>query len=154
MKVRLMMRVQESGVGDDFELFEWNGAICVMGRRQCELVLGDPYTSHRHALLYQGMDGRLRLRDLESTNGTFINGRRVSDSSVSVGDEIRVGRTVLSVFEFSADHETENSDSVIRAASAQKADPHTGTQTRRWESYRQPIVRNTPPPRGRKASAA
>ncbi len=63
----------------------------------CGLVLRDPEVSRRHARL-EAQRGVLYLRDLESRNGTFLNGRRVtSPIEVRVGDEIDVGVTRITV---------------------------------------------------------
>jgi EAL domain-containing protein (putative c-di-GMP-specific phosphodiesterase class I) len=49
----------------------------IIGREQGDIVLGDPNCSSRHAELR--FDGRgLEVRDLESTNGTFVNGQKLS----------------------------------------------------------------------------
>lgn len=61
----------------------------------CELaVTGDDYVSRRHATIrYEA--GGLYLADLSSTNGTFLNGTRVSQtpSMLVAGDDIRFGHT-------------------------------------------------------------
>ncbi len=59
------------------------------------IVLNDRYVSSHHALvLFQ--DGRWLVRDCNSTNGTFVNGRRVTgDVPIRDGDEITIGSTVL-----------------------------------------------------------
>lgn len=52
--------------------------------------------SREHAELYE-QAGSLRLRDLNSTHGTQVNGVTIEDESLSSGDRIQVGLTVLSV---------------------------------------------------------
>jgi pSer/pThr/pTyr-binding forkhead associated (FHA) protein len=41
--------------------------------------------------------GQLEIKDLESTNGTFVNGQRIEHALVEPGDRIQVGRLVLEV---------------------------------------------------------
>ena len=56
---------------------------------------GDEYASARHARLDPDAD-RVWVEDLGSTNGTFVNGERVSKRrSLSRGDVVRVGETEL-----------------------------------------------------------
>ncbi len=56
-----------------------------------QIVIGDKSVSRHHAVIRRRL-GRFRLADLESTNGTFVNGRRVRDPAVlRRGDEIRLG---------------------------------------------------------------
>ena len=67
------------------------GAHLVIGRSSaCHLVLGDDTVSRRHAeLRYE--DGRWLLRDLHSSNGTYVNGRFVTEAEVRPGDVIHLG---------------------------------------------------------------
>jgi hypothetical protein len=59
------------------------------------LVLTDDYASSRHARLVPGDDAWL-LEDLGSTNGTFLDGSKVSRPvPVPLGQPIRIGKTVL-----------------------------------------------------------
>jgi pSer/pThr/pTyr-binding forkhead associated (FHA) protein len=63
----------------------------VLGRGvACQLVFADDSVSRRHAEL-RLEDGLWHLRDLGSTNGTWVNGRRVREAEVRPGDEIRLG---------------------------------------------------------------
>ncbi len=65
----------------------------LIGRdRGCQLRLGSAQVSKQHAALEQ-RDGRVYLRDLGSTNGTFINGRHIRDLEVDLrdGDQFQVG---------------------------------------------------------------
>jgi two-component system, cell cycle response regulator len=58
------------------------------------LQLQDPGVSRYHAVLRSGEDGKVRLTDLASTNGTFLNGRRVTNHTSEVlhdGDRLRFG---------------------------------------------------------------
>jgi diguanylate cyclase (GGDEF)-like protein len=58
------------------------------------LVLDDGSVSRRHASLLYGDDG-WTLRDLGSTNGTFVNGVRVREALLRDGDRVRVGGVIL-----------------------------------------------------------
>jgi hypothetical protein len=64
----------------------------LIGRvHSCDLVISDPTVSTRHAFLGH-VDGRWFLRDLGTTNGTFVNGARVIDEiEVAPGDELALG---------------------------------------------------------------
>jgi len=65
--------------------------------RQAGIALHDSEVSRRHARL-AAHDGALFLEDLGSKNGTFLNGRRVTESiEVREGDAIDVGTTRLLV---------------------------------------------------------
>jgi adenylate cyclase len=68
------------------------GVPLVVGRAPtCDLPIFDPTISRRHAELR--CDGTmLRLRDLESSNGTFINGEKVGDATASAEDLVAFGK--------------------------------------------------------------
>lgn len=71
------------------------GAQLVVGRsRACQVVLGDETVSRRHAEL-RFRDGRWMLRDLGSSNGTYVNGRRVVEAEVRPGDLVQLGGAEL-----------------------------------------------------------
>jgi pSer/pThr/pTyr-binding forkhead associated (FHA) protein len=69
----------------------------VIGRsRDCDVTLADGNVSRRHAELGRGEEG-FAIRDLDSTNGTLVNGRRVRRAAVGAGDEITVGASALRI---------------------------------------------------------
>jgi FHA domain-containing protein len=73
------------------------GASIRIGRApECELVLKDSRVSRRHARL-TARDGVLVLTDLGSTNGTRVNGHRVSEVVLGAGDRIELGETSVVV---------------------------------------------------------
>jgi pSer/pThr/pTyr-binding forkhead associated (FHA) protein len=61
----------------------------------CAVRLSDTYVSQVHARLY-GENGAWFVEDLGSTNGTFLNDRKVTSAvEVHAGDVVKVGKTVL-----------------------------------------------------------
>jgi pSer/pThr/pTyr-binding forkhead associated (FHA) protein len=70
----------------------------VVGRdKTADLVLRDPEVSRRH-VRFEGHEAVVYLQDLNSSNGTFLNGRRVTSAiEVREGDEIDVGTTRIRV---------------------------------------------------------
>jgi len=61
---------------------------------QCGLVLHDPEVSRRHLKIAHGENGWL-LDDLGSTNGSFVNGQRITHQTATPGDRIQIGQSVL-----------------------------------------------------------
>src|ERR1700753_1039532 len=62
----------------------------------CDLVLSDQTVARRHAMaLLEGNE--VLVRDLGSTNGSFIQGSRFKEITVGFGAEIKLGRTVIKV---------------------------------------------------------
>ncbi|MBI1916224.1 MAG: FHA domain-containing protein [Planctomycetes bacterium] len=70
----------------------------LLGRHpECDHQLYHPLVSRRHCQLTEA-DGRLVVRDLQSKNGTFVNGNRVTDAGVLCdGDEINLGCLIYRV---------------------------------------------------------
>jgi two-component system, NtrC family, response regulator HydG len=62
----------------------------------CDVRLTDPEVSRRHAAL-EPVGTRLRLTDLRSTNGTFVDGVSMLDGHVRGGEVVRVGSTALRI---------------------------------------------------------
>jgi hypothetical protein len=72
--------------------------VTVLGRSsETDVILDDPYASEFHMRLVAQDEG-LMLHDLGSTNGTYVNGRRVTaPTQLRRGDTIQVGKTVMEV---------------------------------------------------------
>ncbi len=74
------------------------GAIKTMGRSTtADFIVDAGMVSRFHCRLTATDDARIEVQDLESTNGTFVNDRRVERGVVRIGDRIRVGRVELIV---------------------------------------------------------
>ncbi|NVN92164.1 MAG: FHA domain-containing protein [Desulfuromonadales bacterium] len=70
---------------------------CTIGRKNCDLILDDRLISRRHAELK--IDGnKLVIEDLESKNGTKVNGEKVTKKQLVPNDLISIGPTKLRVF--------------------------------------------------------
>jgi len=70
-------------------------SMTVLGRDgHSDLELDDEFASSRHARIDPRADG-VWIEDLGSTNGTFVNGERVTAERLSPGDVLRVGQTEL-----------------------------------------------------------
>jgi len=69
----------------------------LIGRdEQCDLVIDSRDVSRRHARLHQDLTGRWKIEDLDSSNGTFVNGERVESAWISPDDVIEIGPASLS----------------------------------------------------------
>ncbi|MEA2125299.1 MAG: putative serine protease PepD [Solirubrobacteraceae bacterium] len=70
----------------------------VLGRqRGSDLVVRGSRASRRHAELTPQGEDRWLLRDLESANGTYVDGTRVTETTLEGGEDIKIGDVVLSV---------------------------------------------------------
>ena len=65
--------------------------------RQGNLPVTDEHASNQHAL-FQSAHNLWYVEDLGSTNGTWLNGRRIfSSQRLRKGDKIKIGRTIITV---------------------------------------------------------
>ena len=65
----------------------------VIGRSEgCDVIIPDPWISSRHALVERRGD-ETWLVDLDSRNGTFLDGRRIREARVQNGAQVAFGRT-------------------------------------------------------------
>jgi pSer/pThr/pTyr-binding forkhead associated (FHA) protein len=79
--------------------YELAGEETLIGRNPTtDITLLDEGISREHAIiLFDEDEARYEIEDLESTNGTKVNGKRVRSAALVTGDEIQIGHTV---FEF------------------------------------------------------
>jgi hypothetical protein len=82
--------------GDYYPLL---AAITILGRdNTADVILDDPGISRQHTEIRVTTDGPhlvANIRDLDSTNGTFVNGERITSQRLADGDRVKVGRTSL-----------------------------------------------------------
>jgi adenylate cyclase len=76
-----------------------NGRSLLVGRAMaCDLAISDPTISRRHAEL-EPFEGAILVRDLDSTNGTFVNGERVREALAPPGSRIAFGKVDFDIVE-------------------------------------------------------
>ncbi len=90
----IVMVRSETQAGTRFTL---KGVVVVGRSPDADVHLDDPYASDFHLRLTLA-DGEVTLQDLGSTNGTYVNGRRVTTAvPLSRGDAVQVGKTIMEV---------------------------------------------------------
>ncbi len=90
--------------GTRFELTE---DLLTIGREACqEIQLQDTETSRRHAELSK-VGNTYVLTDLDSSNGTFVNGQQITQHTLTSGDQVQFGRSLL-LYTGVADHSAED----------------------------------------------
>ena len=88
------------GAGDDAELLIFRlprGSIRTVGRAQrADIIIDAALVSRLHCRLEVGNKG-VSVTDLSSTNGTFVNDKRVERATLVSGDRLRVGRVEFKI---------------------------------------------------------
>jgi hypothetical protein len=83
------------GDGGEERTYPLQNSVVTIGRAlDNDLVVEDPAVSRHHAEIRRQY-GRYYLADLQSTNGTWVNGRRVEGCFLADGDVVRVGNVEL-----------------------------------------------------------
>ncbi|MBN1804769.1 MAG: FHA domain-containing protein [Sedimentisphaerales bacterium] len=74
------------------KVFPVRSKATVLGRREdCDLCIPLHVISRRHCQLSQELDS-LKIRDLKSSNGTYINGTKIEDETeAKAGDHVQIG---------------------------------------------------------------
>ena len=105
---------EETKVDVNIVLFKKDGSkknfslpsnLTVIGRRHdCDLCIPLMIVSRRHCQLSQNNES-LKVRDLDSKGGTFLNGKRISQATIKAGDYLKIGPLT---FMFQIDGEPKN----------------------------------------------
>jgi ABC transport system ATP-binding/permease protein len=93
-----MWILQSSGLASGDLIFRLSpGGIKTVGRApRADFIVDAALVSRLHCRLEAG-DNNLDVIDLSSTNGTYVNGKRVKRARLTSGDRLRVGRVELTV---------------------------------------------------------
>ncbi len=83
-----MLVLEENGEVTEYPL----SLLSYIGRSEGNQVqLARAGVSRRHAMITIGAEGRYSIEDLQSQNGTFVNGERITQATLADGDRIAVG---------------------------------------------------------------
>lgn len=94
-KLKPRLVVQHSKVIEDGKVFELGGGATIGRSPRSEIVLPDEYVSQTHARIFARRQF-LFIEDIGSTNGTFIDGRRLeSEHQLKPGEELVIGDTIF-----------------------------------------------------------
>jgi len=105
LPLQLLARLMEEGRGEGSVMqmaeaavqgLNMDKPVITIGRAPGnDLTLPHPSVSGRHAEIRKQQDGRFLVRDLGSTNGTYVNGVRISQHVAGPGDRVTVGAVTL-----------------------------------------------------------
>jgi pSer/pThr/pTyr-binding forkhead associated (FHA) protein len=63
----------------------------------CDFSVAEDHHMSRSHLIVEGLESSFRVRDVGSSNGTFVNGTRISMVELCVGDRIKAGNSVFAI---------------------------------------------------------
>jgi diguanylate cyclase (GGDEF)-like protein len=115
------------------KMFELDHGVVIGRSPQCDVHLDEEGISRRHARIQRREDGNVVIQDLESRNGTFVNGARVESHVLKDGDKIQIGS--ISILKFSYQDELDEAlsknlyESATRDALTKVANKKTFAET-------------------------
>ncbi|RYE77146.1 MAG: GGDEF domain-containing protein [Myxococcales bacterium] len=89
-----------SGQASAGKMFKLRGEMFIGRANTADIYLDDDGVSRRHARVMVGNDGSVQVFDLNSTNGTYHNGERISTHVLRDGDTIQIGSTTILKFSY------------------------------------------------------
>ncbi len=66
---------------------------------ESDVQLQDKVVSARHLFINLSTDGRVKIQDLGSTNGTYVNGHLIQESHLYLGDRLHIGQVTIGLVE-------------------------------------------------------
>ncbi|HLY27437.1 MAG TPA: FHA domain-containing protein [Aggregatilineales bacterium] len=127
------------------QIYELNKDIITLGRDITnDIVINDPECSRHHCRLTRG-GGGYTLEDLGSTNGTFVNGQRLTGARpLAGGDVIGMGETVTLAYESTIPAPEPGQQPTMVGSSPSAAPMFQPAATQ--QTYQQPAPQYAPPP--------
>lgn len=105
--------------GESEQVLSLDSSYVLIGRENAAVQVADPRCSLQHAMLFEGPDGLLWLKDLRSTNGTWVGNERISEARLELGASIRIGKARVEVLTFESDRDgTETTITAIHTVEA------------------------------------
>lgn len=99
------------------QMHNLSGRLVKIGRdATCQIVLEDPHVSRFHAEIFSKNGNDLAIKDSGSTNGVFVNGRRVTEQVLLDGDKILIGTRLYFKFCFQDAVDQNYQQNLFRAA--------------------------------------
>ncbi|MBK8011571.1 MAG: GGDEF domain-containing protein [Deltaproteobacteria bacterium] len=98
------------------QMFKVDGTVTVGRGRDAGIQVTDDGVSRHHVRLTDTGDGSVKLEDLGSRNGTFVNAKRVTAALLRDGDKIHLGQTTILKFSYADRLEEQYQTTLYQAA--------------------------------------
>jgi two-component system, cell cycle response regulator len=99
------------------QMYNLSGRTTRLGRDpSCQIILDDPHVSRVHAEIVCTDGKQIYIKDAGSTNGVFVNGKKVTEQSLSDGDKILIGTRLYFKFAYQDAVDQNYQQNLFRAA--------------------------------------
>lgn len=95
-KIKVILKARQAPEG--LSEIVCSQAITNIGRKDVDVRINDLDLSRKHCAIEIIAGTQVMVRDLGSTNGTYVNGKKISAQEVKNGDLIQIGQSLLEVF--------------------------------------------------------
>lgn len=106
MKIKLKITTPKGATVSEFK----DVTQVLVGRSKAQIILEDERCSRAHCILVEASDGELMVRDLDSSNGTFFQDKKIKEAVLKAGDQIQIGRTFISIIDFGPSAKSNSQD--------------------------------------------
>jgi len=89
--VKIVAQITHKFSGESIEVFFERLPVLIGRSKICDLIIPDSMSSRQHCVLELASDQSLKLVDLQSGNGTFVKGQKISVQELWAGDSFQVG---------------------------------------------------------------
>lgn len=113
------------------KLYPLRGATVLGRHSECHICLHAEGVSRRHAELHVDEKG-LRVKDLDSANGTFVNDEKVTERQLQVGDELRFDNLRFLVQTPGQAEEPKQEDKAVAENIAKDDEPSSNNNLLKW----------------------
>jgi two-component system, cell cycle response regulator len=90
--------ISGSHAGRQFKLND--SSVCIGRAKECDICIDEEGISRKHVQIDRDTKGNITITDLNSTNGTYFNGSRISRRTLQDGDKIQIGPTTILKFSY------------------------------------------------------
>ena len=99
------------------QMYHLTGRTIRIGREpNCQVMLDDPHISRQHAEILCRGEQDITIRDMGSTNGVFVNGKKVTEQQLRDGDKILIGTRLYFKFVYQDAVDQNYQQNLFRAA--------------------------------------
>ena len=103
-----------------------DGEIVIGRSSELEMVLVEDMVSRRHAKITVA-GGEIQIEDLGSTNGSFVNGERITKAKLGEGDRVLIGTSIIKIVATDGSDSVEDAKARMQDASVKKPTSHQGS---------------------------
>jgi len=119
--------------GQEFPIESPQGKPLTLGRgSQCDVVVAGTHLSRQHAEIIVG-EKHLTIRDLSSANGTFVNGKRITEAKIKPGDQVKLDVYSFRVFGPGIDLPSSSTTARYSAISENESEKSTTEGRKNWK---------------------